>query len=226
MSCCTLGSVEHPCYRCTATLEDGVAFCPECHAPQIRVATPENASNSTELLPSEAAPFAPALTVISDNSIDWRRAFPTAAWAGLIAAILMIVPLGSSFGVGMLAAGFLAIVLYRRRTLANLSPWMGAQLGAVSGALGFVIFSIFAAIAALVFHSGGEVRASMLEAMRQSAARSSDPHAQQVLEFLKTTQGLWIVFAFGMIAMFVVFVILSSLGGVMGAILLRNRNRG
>ena len=33
--------VEHPCYRCQALIDEGIAFCPHCGAPQIRVVPPE-----------------------------------------------------------------------------------------------------------------------------------------------------------------------------------------
>ena len=136
----------------------------------------------------------------------------------------MIIPLGA-FGLGMLAVGALSVLLYRRRNpAANLTPGMGGRLGAVSGALGFGIFAILTSVEMLVFRSGGQLRAALLEAVQQSAARSSDPQAQQLLEYLKTPQGLALVMVLGLIVMFVAFLVFSSLGGALGAALLRRKD--
>jgi len=146
--------------------------------------------------------------------------------AGLLAAVLMLVPL-AGFGLGMLAAGVLAVLLYRRRVPeSNLTPGAGARLGAVSGALGFAMFAIFSAVEILVFHTGSEINAAMLQAVNQAAARSPDPQAQQALEYLKSSQGLALVMALGLVVMFLAFLIFSSIGGAIGAALLRKKERG
>jgi hypothetical protein len=146
--------------------------------------------------------------------------------AGLLAAVLMLVPL-AGFGLGMLAAGVLAVLLYRRRVPeSNLTPGAGARLGAVSGALGFAMFAIFSAVEILVFHTGSEINAAMLQAVNQAAARSSDPQAQQALEYLRSSQGLALVMALGLVVMFLAFLIFSSIGGAIGAALLRRKERG
>jgi hypothetical protein len=90
---------------------------------------------------------------------------------------------------------------------------------------GFAIFAIFTAIKVLVFHSGGQLRAALLQAVQQSASRTSDPQAQQILDYLKSPPGLALVMALGLAVMFVAFLLLSSLGGALGAILLRRREK-
>jgi hypothetical protein len=210
--------VDHSCDKCGANLEEGVAFCPQCSAPQIRV-------SGREQIPEMEVPgqtISPAETDI--DTIQWPHALPSAAQAGLIAAILMLIPLGG-FGLGMIAAGVLSVLLYRRRVpAANLTPGMGARLGAVSGTLGFAIFSIFTAIEVALFHNGGELRADLLQAVQQSASRSSDPQAQQILEYLKSPPGLALVMTLGLMVMFGAFLIFSSLGGAIGAALLRRKH--
>jgi hypothetical protein len=135
----------------------------------------------------------------------------------------MLVPLGA-FGLGMLAAGSLSVLLYRRRNpIANLTPGMGAQLGAASGGLGFAIFGIFTAVEVLVFHSGGELHAALVEAVQQSAARTTDPQAQQVLDYLKSPSGLALVMVMGLAVMLVAFLVFSSIGGAIAAFLMRRK---
>jgi hypothetical protein len=218
--------VEHPCYQCGATVEDGTAFCRHCNAPQIRVSlatppaetavVPEAAEN--QLLAYGRAPQITGLV--------WPHALRSAAQAGLIAAALMAIPLGASFGLGMLAAGFLSVLFYRRRVFhANLTSGLGIRLGALSGLFGFGIFAALSAVETAVFRSGGELRAALMQAVEQAASRNADPQAQQLLQYLKTPPGLVLVMILGLVVMFFLFLILSTLGGVLGALTLRRKER-
>lgn len=124
----------------------------------------------------------------------------------------------------MLAAGGLAVVFYHRRSPASLvTPGIGARVGALGGLFGFAIFSIFAAIEVVVFHGGGALRTAMLEAVQQSATRSSDPQAQQMVDYLKSPAGLALMMGLGLALVFVVFLVLSSLGGAMGSAMVRRK---
>jgi hypothetical protein len=200
-------------------VEDGVPFCPQCNAPQIRVG-----GASAEAV-SAAEPTGVSVPASTAGAIQWSEALPSAGLGGLIAAFLMFVPLGA-FGLGMIAAGVLCVLFYRRRKpTTNLTPAMGARLGALSGILGFAIFAIFSAAGTLLFHSGGQLRAALLEAIEQSAARSSDPQAQQIIEYLKTPPGLALMMAMSLAFVLVAFLILSSLGGAVGAAMMRRKDR-
>ncbi|MBZ5572995.1 MAG: zinc ribbon domain-containing protein [Acidobacteriia bacterium] len=213
--------MEHPCYKCGAGVEDGTPFCPQCNAPQIRVAGVSLAQSSElpEVIPGRLAGTS------ASAAIQWSQALPSAALAGLFAAFLMFIPLGA-FGLGMIAAGVLAVLFYQRHNPANiLTPGMGARLGAVSGVLGFGIFAVFIAVAILVFHGGGELRAAMLQTIEQSATRTSDPQAQRLFDYLKSPDGLVVMVLFWLVVVFVLFLILSSLGGALGAALLRRKGR-
>jgi hypothetical protein len=124
----------------------------------------------------------------------------------------------------MLAAGFLGVVFYRRRVpAANLRPGKGARLGAVSGAFGFGMFAVVTSIQMVISHSGEQLRAQLLEALQQSASRTSDPQAQQMLDYLRTPPGLVLMMIMGLALMFIAFVLFSALGGALGAALLRRR---
>jgi hypothetical protein len=142
--------------------------------------------------------------------------------AGFIASILMLFPHGA-FGLGMILAGILSVIFYRWRSPGStLTPGAGARLGAMSGLLGFVIFLLFAAISASVA-GGAELRKTLAQAVEQSASRAADPQSQRVLEFLRTPQGLAAVMIAGLAFAFVAFLILTSLGGALGAFLLRRK---
>jgi hypothetical protein len=145
---------------------------------------------------------------------------PSAGFA-LLATIVLIVL--TPFGLGMLPAGFLSVVLYRRRCPAtHLTAGMGACLGALTGGLGF---GVLAAILALwtAFRSGKEMHDAFLNAVQQYAAHSSDPHMQQVLELFNTPEGFTLIMILSLIGTLVVFLIFSSLGGAISAFLLRHK---
>jgi hypothetical protein len=219
--------VEHPCYQCGAAVEDGVAFCRHCNAPQIRVplaAAPAETSVIPQALDNQLSLGGGDQQI---RGLAWPQALRSAAQAGFIAAIVMAIPLGAFFLVGMLAAGFLAVLFYRRRVSdVNPTSGLGVRLGALSGLFGFGIFGAFSALETAVFHSGGELRSALMQAIEQAASRTTDPQAQQMLQYLRTPQGLEVVMILGLIVMFFLFVILSSLGGVLGAVTLRGKERG
>ena len=215
--------MEQACYKCGTVITEGVAFCPKCNAPQIRVTGPELETAAPSSIEGESLPQ--PLSPTAATGIDWSQGLPAAALAGLIASILMAIPLGASFGLGMLAAGFLAVVFYRRRVPnASLRPGKGARLGVVSGALGFGMFAVVTSIQMVIFHSGDQLRAQLLDALQQSASRTSDPQAQQMLDYFRTPPGLVLMMIVGLIFMFIAFVLFSALGGALGAALLRRRD--
>lgn len=147
-----------------------------------------------------------------------------AAIAGLVGSLLMVIPLGA-FGLGILAAGALSVLLYRRRVPSvNLTPGMGARLGAASGALGFGMFAILTAVATAI-GGGDQLKAALIDALEKSAARSSEPQAQELIHFFKTPEGLAVMMGFVLLVTLVIFVIFSGLGGAISAALLRRRNR-
>jgi hypothetical protein len=129
------------------------------------------------------------------------------------------------FGLGMLPAGFLSVVLYRRRCpAAHLTAGMGSRLGALTGGLGF---AALAAILALwtTFRSGKQIHDALLNYIQQYAARSSDPHMPQVLELFNTPAGFTFIMILTLIMTLLAFLIFSSLGGALGAFLLHRKER-
>lgn len=213
--------MEHPCYKCGAGVEDGTPFCPRCNAPQIRVAGPEplaDVAAAPEVAIEHYASHAPL-----PSALEWPQALPSAGIALLVAILIIVV--SKSTGLGMLAAGFLSVVLYRRRCPAtHVTVGMGARLGAFTGALGF---GAVAATLALwtAFRSGKEIHDAFLNYLQQSTAQSSDPRVQQVLDLFNTPDGFTFIMIFILIMTLVAFTIFSSLGGAIGAYLLHRKER-
>jgi hypothetical protein len=221
----TWRSVEYPCYQCNATVQEGTAFCPQCNAPQIRVAVPEPVTPLAAANLEGTRASLPYLLSPSLTRIEWSQALPATALAGLIAAVLMMTPL-AAFGLGMLIGGSLSVVFYRRRNpAADITPGMGSRLGMVSGVLGGCIFTVLLCAGTILFHAWDGIRDKIVELVEQTAARNPDPQAQQAMEFFKTQQGISLLVTSALIGTLVAFVIFSALGGAVSAVLLRRKGR-
>ena len=210
--------MEYPCYQCGTTVQEGIAFCPQCNAPQIRVAMAEPLVPVATADRAEASrPYSYLISPLA-TKIDWAQAWPATALAGLIAAVLMMTPL-AAFGLGMLIGGSLSVVFYRRRKLvANITPGMGSRLGMASGVLGGCIFTVLLCAGTIVLHAWDQIRQKVIDLVQQTAARNPDPQAQQALEFFKTQQGIALLLVSALLGTLVAFVIFSGLGGALGAI--------
>jgi hypothetical protein len=217
--------VEHRCYQCGATVQDGVPFCLQCRAPQIRVGVIEATSTA------DAAGHIDAARISYSGSprpskIEWAHALPSAFLGLLIASALSLI-LPGALALGMLAAGFLSVYFYHRRNpFTGLTIALGARLGAISGFFGFGILAIASAVATSVFHSGGEIHGVMLKAVQQYISRNPDPQVQQLLEFYNSRSGFVLMLTVGSIMIFILFLALSSMGGIIGAAVLRRKKVG
>jgi hypothetical protein len=214
--------VEHPCYKCGASVEDGVPFCSRCNAPQIRVAgvEPLTAAGTTSQV---STPQSESTVLPLPSVLEWPQVLPSAG-ISLLAAIFLIL-LGMPAGFGMLAAGFLSVVLYRRRCPAtHVTPGIGARLGAITGVLGFGVLAVILALWT-AFRSGKEMHDALLNYIQQYAAHSSDPHMQQVLDLFNTPEGFTFIMILTLSLTFVAFLIFSSMGGAIGAFLLHRKER-
>jgi len=212
--------MEHPCYTCGHTVEDGRPFCVQCGAPQIRVVLPEPVT----AIAGSGPPRSPVFSSESSETLNRAVLSPVIVWpvairgcaiAALIAALLMafglMVPL-----LAVLGAGFLAVSLYHRKNPAWLvNARSGAKLGAACGIIFFAFATVIETVAVAVFHTGGEVRKKMLEALQQAASRSNDPQVQAAFEKLGTPEGIALMMVFGMIFLFLLSIAAGSLSGAL-----------
>lgn len=228
-------AMDHPCHKCGHSIEDGKPFCPECGAPQIRVALAEPSTQAAAGSvssddrpafsmdpPGVSGPLhAPALS----TGIEWPRAFRACAIAAVISIIVMSLRLVFPL-VATLGAGCLAVILYRRRNpIWKVDARAGAQLGAVTGLFSSGVFAIFFAIFLTILQSGTQVRQEMIEALQQVASRSHDPQVQATLDLLKTPEGLAAKLILGMVGFFLISVAAGSIAGALTGAFLGRRNR-
>jgi hypothetical protein len=215
--------MDHSCYKCGHTIDEGRAFCPHCGAPQIRVSVPEPAaapvlSDSLPLVESGASVVYPAVHGF------WRLNARIAALSAVISALLMF--LGLNPFVAALVAGGLAVALLRWRGLQEaMPPGAGARLGALSGLFLFCVCSVLESLIVLALHKGPEVRAEMLDRMQQVASRYPSPEVQPFMDFVKSPGGFTFMMIASLIFGFIAFLVLGGLGGLFGAMLVGRKNR-
>jgi hypothetical protein len=200
-------------------VEDGVAFCPHCRAPQIRVLTAEplaeGVTQTISMLAEGRMPTHPLRT----SFVSWPQALPAAALGGVTAIVALMIPL-AAWGPAYLAGGAIAVLLYRRRVRVPLATGAGAKIGAASGAFSFLILSIMM-LAMYVYHPD-ELRKGITDSLGQLSARGYDAQGtQQAIDILNNPGGLGFFLVAGMIMLLVVFLAASSIGGALCAAYLR-----
>ena len=84
-------------------------------------------------------------------------------------------------------------------------------------------FVLLMALQMLVMRSSGQLRALMQQVVEQAAAQNADPRAQEVLQRLTSPEGLAIMLTLVLVLAFFAFLMFSSLGGALGAYLIRRR---
>lgn len=214
--CVSFTSVDHPCEKCGAIVEDGRPFCPQCRAPQIHVqmavTDPESSAPASGLadttsfrLPG-AADFERSREGRSgrvDQGVAMRSALKAGALGGVIGVIAP--PLG------VVLAGTLAVFFFRREKGFVPPVRIGWRLGAVAGVVSFAIDYGLMLVQIFVQHAQQDYIQKVLKMWQDIGANTSDPAIQASIHILFTPLGLVLTFVFGMIFP-------ALLAGVSGAI--------
>ena len=191
---------------CGAKLPEDARFCHKCGKPQ----------RDEPLLVEEAPPLPPPPPPPPQfPPIGFRnRAAVGAALISAIAGFLLSIVSGQLLPaasiVGLLAAGFMAVYLYQRRTGQRLSMAHGAHLGWIAGIFGFagtaVMLSVF--IAALSSPTA-------VDAVRKQwqGAGIGEAQIDQMFEVLHSPSLLLMV----VLLMFLLCTLLPAFGGALGA---------
>src|SRR6266496_123360 len=109
--CASFSDVDHPCDQCGIQVEDGRPFCPQCHAPQVRVEiAPQGGLPAESTASFDTRVAADPLHRLAFRASPGSGLFRVALQAGLLGVIANIIPLG----LGMVLTGILAALLYHR----------------------------------------------------------------------------------------------------------------
>lgn len=209
--------------RCTcgAQLPPDARFCHKCGKPQY-----DYPGLQTEAVVETAAPLAPPPPPSAPQEISFRNgtAVRIGFLAALIAFVLFVIPLPFPFPrllIAFLAAGFLAVYLYVRRTGQELSMRSGARMGWITGIFSFVIVTVQFTAGVLVTSSQGGITALL-----RAQLPADDVRTQEVLKLLQEPSALVAMMVFVLLMMFLLLTVLPTLGGALGAKLLTREAKG
>jgi hypothetical protein len=221
--------MEQPCYKCGQVVEEGRPFCPHCAAPQIRVVISEASvipALREAVATSEGSAALPASQTVPVLAlpVQWSQTAQPSALAALIAAVAIVlklmVPLIAAIG-----AGFLAVAFYRRRNPeVAVNARSGARLGAVCGVMCSGMTAVLLPVRIAILHEGGAIRDTLLDLIRQTAARYPDQQFQAALDFWRSPAGLGILLACMAVFGVVVLVLLGAIGGALGGVTVGRRS--
>jgi hypothetical protein len=121
-------------------------------------------------------------------------------------------------------AGSLSVLLYRRNSSeAEPRPGTGFRLGATTGVIGCVVFVGLKTLSIVAKHAESSLRADAIEAVQRAGSLYSDSQVREMVELLKSPEGLAFYLLLTALVMCVLFVLLSGLGGAISAALLRRK---
>lgn len=207
--------------RCTcgAQLPEDALFCHKCGKPQREIVSVDEPEVVPVPPPIPAAANVAANVVATESPAITFHNGPAVRIALFMAAVaffsvLITIPVAADFAiVWLIVAGFLAVFLYRLRTGYRISTFGGARLGWICGIFAFLILAVLIAISAAVLSDPAGVAKvkEQLNGLKQPAANIDQAvdafkHPGQVVAEL--------------LQLFLLFTVLSALGGAVGAKLL------
>jgi hypothetical protein len=204
--------------RCTcgAQLPEDALFCHKCGKPQrefVSVDEPEPAAPPPIPIVIAKAVEPPAISFHNGTAV--RIALSMGLLAFLCLPVVGRLPAPQAFTfVFLAAAGFLAVVLYRRRTGERLSVVNGARLGWISGIFGFAIVTIILTFIAIALSEP-----SVVAQLREQTKTGGAPDAatlEKIIQAVHNPADLSSIVGLS----FLLFTVLPAFGGAVGAKLL------
>jgi hypothetical protein len=220
--------VSHPCHQCGVEVDEGSPFCRKCGAPQIRVSRGDDTPAASPAAPAAGAGGFVVSESPRHGGVDRSVARSAAAKAGILVAILLALSYSiSPFFLLVPFAGILAVQLYLKRVPGRkLSPGEGAGVGLLAGFLGFLIWGIpylVVMLWCLKFHPDWPPIQNLRAQIDIAARIQVRPEAQQLVQQWLTPGGLIFVIVLVSISILIFTLILSAIGGAIGAGIARRR---
>jgi hypothetical protein len=192
---------------CGAQLPPDSLFCHKCGKPQRDIVMPDAPPAEVS---APAAPPPPPPKEAAGPHLTFRDhvAVRIAVYVGVAATILCLtLPL-----VNWLAAGFLAVYLYRRKTRRLLDVSAGVHMGWITGLVMFPLGALVYLAMAISEHWG----TLWLEQMKNTPTQ--DPAMQrQMVQFFQSGPGMAVALLFSLGFLFLLIIGLSIAGGALGA---------
>jgi hypothetical protein len=197
---------------CGAQLPPDALFCHKCGKPQREIVAPDIQANTYPAAappmvePPPPPPRPQPLPLNFHNPIAVRTAL-VAAFSGALLSLL-------SLALSWLAAGFLAVYLYCRKTGLRMDVLAGVKIGWITGLILYGFFAIVFTAQQLPDALAGHLGKSILDQIKTSSFPDAAT-AEQFTRLVQTEPGVVILFALGFL--FIVVTCLSMAGGALGA---------
>ncbi len=201
---------------CGAQLPPDARFCHKCGKPQYDYpGVVEEPEPTPPLVEVANAPQTPLVQASGEISFHNRLAVRIGFIAAMGAVMISVFPIPWPFvrlPVAFLAAGFLAVYLYSRRTGQTLSIRSGARMGWITGIFSFTLVSILFTVAIVAISSQGDFAKQLLSQLPANDARADV--IQQALSNPALILGVVVLY---LVLFFIIFTALPIIGGALGA---------
>jgi hypothetical protein len=200
---------------CGAQLPPDARFCHKCGKPQydympaVEEAEPEPPPRSPVL--PEQQPIRFPADIGFHNGLAVRIGFIAAMGAVLISLFPIPLPF-VRLPLAFLAAGFLAVLLYSRRTGQTLTIRAGVRMGWITGIFSFTLVTVLFTVAMVALSSQG----GLVKQFR-SQFPANDARADVIQQYLSSPGMIAGVVVFYLMLFFVIFTALPIIGGALGA---------
>jgi hypothetical protein len=200
---------------CGAQLPPDARFCHKCGKPQydympaVEEVEPEPTPQPPVL--ADLQPIRFPADISFHNGLAVRIGFVAAMGAVMIALLPVPLPF-VRLPIAFVAAGFLAVFLYSRRTGQTLSIRSGARMGWITGVFSFTLVTVLFTVATVAVSTQG----GFVQQIR-SQFPANDARADMIQQALSSPAMIAGLVALYLMLFFVIFTALPIIGGALGA---------
>ena len=200
---------------CGAQLPPDARFCHKCGKPQydympvVEEAEPEPAPPPPVV--AELQPVRIPTDISFHNGLAVRIGFIAAMGAVMISLFPIPWPF-VRLPIAFLAAGFLAVFLYSRRTGQTLSIRSGARIGWITGIFSFTLVTVLFTVATVAVSTQGGFAQQI-----RSQFPANDARAEMIKQVFSNPAMIAGVIVLYLMLFFVIFTALPTIGGALGA---------
>lgn len=179
---------------------------------------------------TNTAPFSPIELPAAQGTERLVRpaALRSAILVGVIAGMLTLLPSVPITVLIMIAAGAISVRVYRARIARNVSGAEAFRLGSLTGLFCSLLKTVVSVAAILIPEGRAEMMKQLEVQVAAAMARNPDAASQQMVtqmaDWFRTPDGFATMFMIGLVVVLLLSMLLSGLGGLLGASLFGRQN--